>query len=195
MRFNFVIVGFLLISGSVHAQPAGKTVKKLDGLPFCAEILPSKKEVAGTSLGPDECSIVSQQKVFSIQGHIFERMELRIIGNVEGWTVKDGRRGNYFNDAPDIVFTQSQNPGTRLKGIGRYEGATGHGMSLFFPADPKHWNGKLFVTAHGAGSYGSVGTLLPRDPKADFNRLLNVNRFAGLRIDKGYGCGTYAALG
>jgi hypothetical protein len=129
---------------------------------------------------------VSQQKVFSIQGHIFERMELRISGNVEGWAVKDGRRGNYFNDAPDIVFTQSQNPGTRFKGIGRYEGATGHGMSLFFPADPKHWNGKLFVTAHGAGSYGSVGTLLPRDPKADFNPLLNVNRFAGLLIDKGY---------
>jgi Alpha/beta hydrolase domain len=186
MRFNFVIVGFLLISQSVYAQPAGKTVKKLDGLPSCAEILPSKEEIAGKSLGPDECRIVSQQKVFSIQGHIFERMELRISGNVEGWAVKDGRRGNYFNDAPDIVFTQSQNPGTRFKGIGRYEGATGHGMSLFFPADPKHWNGKLFVTAHGAGSYGSVGTLLPRDSKADFNRLLNVNRFAGLLIDKGY---------
>ena len=101
-------------------------------------------------------------------------------------TLKAGRRGNYFNDAPDIVFTQSENPGKRFRGTARYEGTTGHGMSLFFPADPKHWNGKLFVTAHGAGSYGSVGTLLPRDPNADFNPLLNINRFAGLLIDKGY---------
>lgn len=155
MRFNAAIIGCLLITGAVHAQPAPKAVKKLDGLPSCAEILPIKKEVAGKSLGPDDCRILSRQKVFSIQGQVFERMELRISGNVEGWAVKDGRRGNYFNDAPDIVFTQSQNPGARFKGIARYDGATGHGMSLFFPADPKHWNGKLFVTAHGAGSYGS----------------------------------------
>ncbi len=186
MRFKGAIVGCLLISETVHAQPAPKTVIKLDGLPSCSEILPSKKEVAGNSSGPDDCRILSQQKVFSIQGQVFERMELRISGNVEGWAVKDGRRGNYFNDAPDIVFAQSENPGKRFKGIARYDGGTGHGMSLFFPADPKHWNGKLFVTAHGAGSYGSVGTLLPRDPKADFNSLLNINRFAGLLIDKGY---------
>jgi len=186
MKIIAVIVGFVLLAGSVHAQPAAKAAKKLDGLPSCAEILPSKKEIAGKSLGPDDCHIASQQKVFSMQGHVFERMELRISGNVEGWAVKDGRRGNYFNDAPDIVFTQSQNSGARFKGIARYDGATGHGMSLFFPADTKHWNGKLFVTAHGQGSYGSVGTLLPRDPKADFNPLQNVNRFAGLLIDKGY---------
>jgi Alpha/beta hydrolase domain len=186
MRINFIIVGFLLIAGSVYAQSAGKTVKNLAELPSCAEALPGKEDLIGKSSAPDECRIVSQQKVFSMQGYTFERMELRISGNVEGWAIKDGRRGNYFNDAPEIVFTQSKNPGNRLKGIGRYEGVSGHGMSLFFPTDPKRWNGKLFVMAHGAGSYGSVGTLSPRDPKADFNPLLNVNRFAGLLIDKGY---------
>ncbi len=182
MRLNTVIVGLLLISQTVQAQPAAKGAKKLDGLPSCGEILPGKKGAVGS----DDCRVLSQQKVFSVQGHVFERMELRISGSVEGWAVKDGRRGNYFNDAPDIVFVQSENPGKRFKGTARYEGATGHGMSLLFPADPKHWNGKLFVTAHGAGSYGAVGTLLPRDPQAEFNALLNINCFAGLLIDKGY---------
>lgn len=187
MQFTAAVLGLLLFAAVAYSQPAPKGVKKLDGLPSCAEILPNQKDIGGKSVGPDDCRIASQEKVFSIQGHIFERMELRISGNVEGWAIKEGgRRGNYFNDAPDIVFAQSGNSGKRFKGFARYDGATGHGMSLFFPADPKHWNGKLFVTAHGAGSYGSVGTLLPRDPKADFNPLLNINRFAGLLIDKGY---------
>lgn len=182
MKIVPVVLSMFFLAASAQAQPMAKAPKKLDGLPSCAEILPAKQG----AVGPDDCRVQSQQKVFSVQGHVFERMELRISGSVEGWAVKDGRRGNYFNDAPDIVFVQSENPGKRFKGTARYEGATGHGMSLFFPADPKHWNGKLFVTAHGAGSYGSVGTLMPRDPQADFNALLNINRFAGLLIDKGY---------
>lgn len=187
MRLIAAVFASLWIAVFAHAQSASKNAKKLDGLPSCAEILPKRIDGGGKTIGPDDCRIASQEKVFSVQGHVFERMELRISGNVEGWAIKEGgRRGNYFNDAPDIVFTQSENPGKRFKGFARYDGATGHGMSLFFPADPKHWNGKLFVTAHGAGSYGSVGTLLPRDPKADFNPLLNINRFAGLLIDKGY---------
>lgn len=184
MAILLLILGLLMGAAQVQAQPAAKAVKKLDGFPSCVEILPAKP--AGAKQGPDECRIVSQEKVFSVQGHSFERMELRISGTVEGWAVKGGRRGNYFNDAPDIVFVQSENKGQRFKGAGRYEGGSGHGMSLFFPADPKHWNGRLFVTAHGAGSYGAVGTLKPRDPKADFNALQNLNRFAGLLIDKGY---------
>lgn len=186
MRFIAAIAGMLLTAAMAQAQPAPKAPKNLDGLPSCAEILPMKKEVAGKSVGPDDCRILAQQKVFDMQGQIFERLELRVSGNVEGWAIKDGRRGNYFNDAPDMVFAQSQNPGARFKGVARYDGATGHGMSLFFPAEAKHWNGKLFVTAHGAGSYGAVGTLLARDAKADFNALLNINRFVGLLIDKGY---------
>ena len=38
------------------------------------------------------------------------------------------------------------NSGPRFKGIGRYDAATGHGMSLFFPENRADWNGKLFVT-------------------------------------------------
>ena len=42
------------------------------------------------------------------------------------------------------------------------------------------------MTAHGAGSYASVGNLVARDPNAKFNPLQGVNRYVTLMIDKGY---------
>jgi len=154
--------------------------------PSCAEFAPAKKQVGGKSIGVEECSVISEEVVSDIKGQRFRRLELRISGTLEGWFARGGPRGNYFNDAPDFVFTQSGNTGQRFKGIARYEGRTGHGISLFFPENPSNWNGKLYVTAHGAGPYGSVRTLLPRDSNADFNPMTNVNRYVGLMIDKGY---------
>jgi hypothetical protein len=124
--------------------------------------------------------------VFNLKGQRFRRLELRISGTVEGFAVKQGPRTEYFNDAPDFVFAQAGNNGPRFKGIGRYSAATGHGMSLFVPLDAADWNGKLFVTAHGAGAYGAVGTLIPRNPDADFHPLTNHNRYVGLMLDRGY---------
>src|SRR5262252_6078490 len=74
----------------------------------------------------------------------------------------------------------------RSRGVGRYEGATGHGLTILYPEDARNWNGKLFITAHGAGSYGAVGALVARDPTAKFNPLADINRYVGLMIDKGY---------
>ena len=87
--------------------------------------------------------------MFNLKGQRFLRLELRIGGTVEGWSVKQGPRTEYFNDAPDFVFAQSGNNGERFKGFGRYTAASGHGMSLFIPVNAADWNGKLFVTAHG----------------------------------------------
>ena len=185
MKIIFCLIAVISIGDVVDAQTGLKPGKKLDAAPSCAEYLPPPTAVSSAK-GPDECRILSEEKVFNAKGRVFERLELRLSGTLEGWAIKEGRRGNYFNDAPDIVFVQSQNGGRRFKGTGRYEAATGHGISLFFPANAKDWNGKLFVTAHGAGPYGAVGALIPRHPDADFNPLMNVNRFVGLMIDKGY---------
>src|SRR5438552_1888148 len=54
------------------------------------------------------------------------------------------------------------------------------------PANAADWNGKLFVTAHGAGAYGAVHTLIQRNPAVDFNPLTNHNRYVGLMLDRGY---------
>jgi hypothetical protein len=155
-------------------------------LASCDEFLPPRQQVNNKLVGPDKCLIISDDIVFNLKGKPFRRLELRISGTVAGFAVKQGPRVGYFNDAPDLVFTQSGNNGPRFAGIGRYEGATGHGMSLFLPLNAADWNGKLFVTAHGAGPYGGVGALIPRHADADFNPLANVNRYVGLMIDRGY---------
>jgi hypothetical protein len=155
-------------------------------LASCDEFLPPRQQVGDKLVGPDKCLITSDDIVFNLKGKPFRRLELRISGTVAGFAVKQGPRFGYFNDAPDLVFTQSGNNGPRFAGVGRYEGATGHGMSLFLPLNAADWNGKLFVTAHGAGPYGGVGTLIPRHAGADFNPLTNLNRYVGLMIDRGY---------
>lgn len=183
---TFYLLTSLFLFGTVHAQERQREARRSDVAPSCEEFLPVKKPIDGKGIGPDECKIVSEETVFNIKGQKIRRQELRISGTLEGWAAKEGRRANYFTDGPDFVFAQSGNTGRRFKGIARYEGSTGHGISLFFPENPGDWNGKLFVTAHGAGSYASVGTLLPRDPNADFNPLTNVNKYVGLMVDKGY---------
>lgn len=171
--------------GLSEAQQKGKGASRVTG-PSCLEFAPAKRQVEGKSVGQDECVIISEEAVFNAGGDRFQHLELRVSGTVEGWAAKEGPRFNYFNDAPDFVYIQSGNTGQRFKGIARYQGSTGHGISLFFPENPARWNGKLFVTAHGAGAYGAAGALLPRDPNADFNPLTGVNRYVGLMMDKGY---------
>jgi hypothetical protein len=155
-------------------------------LASCDQFLPPRQQVGDKRVGPDKCLVISDDIVFDLKGRPFRRLELRISGTVAGFAVKQGPRVGYFNDAPDLVFTQSGNDGPRFAGIGRYEGATGHGMSLFLPLNAADWNGKLFITAHGAGPYGGVGTLIPRYAEADFNPLTNLNRYVGMMIDRGY---------
>ncbi len=132
----------------------------------CKEFLPPRQQVGDKLVGPDECLIISDDIVFNLKGKPFRRLELRISGTVAGFAVKQGQRVGYFNDAPELVFTQSGNNGPRFAGVGRYEGATGHGMSLFLPLNAADWNGKLFATAHGAGPYGGVDDGTPRPVSA-----------------------------
>ena len=138
-------------------------------------------------MGVEQCLIISEETVFNINGKKFRRVEIRLSGGVEGWASREkGSRAIYFTDGPDFVLTQSGLTGPRAHGVGKYEASTGHGLTIFYPEDARNWNGKLFITAHGAGSYGAVGALVPRDPNAKFNPLADVNRYVGLMIDKGY---------
>src|SRR5262245_48066943 len=133
---------------TVEAQPRDKAPETARApAASCDEFLPPRRQVGGTSVGPDECRILSEGVACNIKGQPFRRIEMRISGTVEGFAVKQGARTEYFNDAPDFVFTQAGNTGPRVHGIGRYSGATGHGITLFVPVNAADWNGKLFVTA------------------------------------------------
>ncbi len=176
----------LLFDGVGFAQEKSKDAR-LKNAASCNEFAPAAKQVMGKNVGIEQCYIVSDETVFNIKGQRFRRVEVRLTGTVEGWASKEkGQRAIYFTDGPDFVFVQSGLKGPRAHGVGRYEAGTGHGMTIMYPENARDWNGKLFVGAHGAGSYGDVGALLPRDPHAKYNRLANVNRYTTLMIDKGF---------
>ena len=180
--FLFAVSVFFLRGAIGFAQEKAIAPQKSQVAVSCNEFALPSKQVIGKSVVVDECQIISEETVFNIKGQKFRRLEIRLTGTVEGWASKRG----LFTDGPDFVFTQLGLAGPRGHGVGRYEASTGHGMTIIYPEDPRHWNGKLYITAHGAGSYDVVGTLVPRDPKATFNPLQNFNRYVTLMIDKGY---------
>ncbi|HEY1372512.1 MAG TPA: alpha/beta hydrolase domain-containing protein [Candidatus Binatia bacterium] len=185
----FIVIAatfLLLFNGAGFAQEKPKDAR-LKNAASCNEFAPAAKQVMGKSVGVEQCYIVSDETVLNIKGQRFRRVEVRLTGTVEGWaSMQKGQRAIYFTDGPDFVFVQSGLKGPRAHGVGRYEAATGHGMTIMYPENARDWNGKLWIGAHGAGSYGDVGYLLPRDPHAKYNRLADVNRYTTLMIDKGY---------
>ena len=182
--FWFVMTVFFLGGSLGFAQETTMTPQENKDAVSCNEFAPPSKQVMGKSVGVEQCEIISEETVFNIKGQKFRRVQIRVTGTVEGWA--SGKRGITFADGPDFVFTQFGVTGPRSYGVGRYEASTGHGMTIIYPEDSRQWNGKLYITAHGAGSYDVVGTLVPRDPKAKFNPLQNFNRYVTLMIDKGY---------
>jgi hypothetical protein len=185
---KFYVVFVLAFASSVSmAQERAKSAKPIKDAVSCNEFASSAKQLMGQFVGVEQCHLISEETVFNINGHKFRRVEVRLSGGVEGWASREkGSRAIYFTDGPDFVLAQSGLTGPRSRGVARYEASTGHGMTIFYPEDAKNWNGKLFITAHGAGSYGAVGALIPRDSNNKFNPLTGVNRYVGLMIDKGY---------
>ena len=186
LRKFYVVLSVLLIGSVASAQERGKPAKAIKDAVPCNEFAQPTKEILGQVVGIEQCHILSEETVFNIHGHKFRRVEVRLSGGVEGWASREkGSRAIYFSDGPDFVLTQSNLTGPRSRGVARYEASTGHGMTIFYPEDARHWNGKFFLTAHGAGSYGAIGALIPSDPNSKFNPLTGINRDVGLMIDKG----------
>lgn len=180
-------MSFLLVGSESVGQEKTNTAQKMRDAVPCNEFASPGKQVTGHTVGVEQCQIISEETVFNIKGHKFRRVELRLTGAVEGWASREkGSRAVYFTDGPDFVFAQSGLTGPHARGVGRYEASTGHGMTILYPEDSRHWNRKLFMSAHGAGSYGAVGTLIPRDPNLKFNPLQGINRYVVTMMDKGY---------
>src|ERR1041384_5315070 len=172
MRRIIFFIAILVFAAPVAAQERSRAAKATKDGVSCSEFAQPIKQLFGQSVGVEQCQIISEETVFNIKGQKFRRLEVRLSGGVEGWASREkGARAIYFTDGPDFVLTQSGLTGPRSHGVGRYEGATGHGLTILYPENAHDWNGKLFITAHGAGSYGAVGALVPRDPAAQFNPL------------------------
>ena len=150
----------------------------------CSSFIGPLIEVAGTSVGPEQCTF-TESTVRSASGEIYRRLEIGINGTIEGYTPKEGTRREMFTDAPEFALAQRGNLGPYYHGIGYYYAAKSSGMTLFVPESAEDWNGKLFVQAHGSGSYSPIGELPPRQP-GEYALRQGANSYAGLMIDQGY---------
>src|SRR5690349_19583767 len=127
-KYFFLLITVLFVS-SIGAQEHARSVKVIKDAVSCNEFAQSGKQLFGQRVGVEQCEIVSEETVFNIKGQKFRRLEVRLSGGVEGWASREkGSRAIYFTDGPDFVLVQSGLTGPRSRGVGRYEGTTGHGL-------------------------------------------------------------------
>ncbi|MCZ6751741.1 MAG: alpha/beta hydrolase domain-containing protein [Acidobacteria bacterium] len=167
-------------AADLRAQSAGGAVS-------CNEFLVPRVEVKGKQVGQESCQMIESDLDF--QGRKFRRLDMGISGTVAGYTLKDNsaRYANYINEYPEIVYPQAGVNAPFYHGIGRYEAAQGTSVTLMYPEDRSAWNGKMYVTAHGAGrsfKYATLKTwdrnLNPADPLSD------ISKYEKLMLEKGY---------
>jgi hypothetical protein len=132
------------------AQNAGSAITP------CDELLPPLRVVLKTvgegqfKVGPNSCSMT--ESTLTVDGRKYIRIDLGLDGNVDGFvsTNPDGDYRGYLTNAPEFVFPQTDDEGPIVIAIATYRKAQGAAMSVFYPADRNAWNGKMWVTAHGA---------------------------------------------
>lgn len=118
-------------------------------------------------------------------GERYRRIDIGITGEAQGAIAREGARGAYFTTAPEFVFVQTGNPQWQPATV-RYEAAEGMGVTLLLPGQQR-WNGKLFLTAHGAGRSHAAGNLKPWDSRVSSNAPLeDLTRYELLMLEKGY---------
>ena len=158
----------------------------------CNEFMVSREYVNGELVGQEDCQM--QQTGFTYQGQRYKRIDMRVSGTVSGATSitdpvpedysenREGEMAEYFNSAPDFVFTQfDQNEWSTY--VARYEGAAGVGVNAFFPESEGQWNGKLFFVVTGTGLC-SRDTVAESGDRSD--PLRDVSKYDKLMLEKGY---------
>ena len=151
----------------------------------CNEFLVPKQTIRGKQIGQEDCTLIETD--FSHAGRRFRRMDMGVGGTIDGYLVKEGRYSFYFGSNPEFTYAQGGNPNPLFYGTGRYDAERGSAVVLMYPLDPNTWNGKMFVTAHGAGRSFVRGSLRrwdqnlnPGDPLSD------ISKYERLMLEKGF---------
>lgn len=185
--------GFLLLTACAGAR-ADSTA--LSAERSCREFLVEQHEVGDRRIGQEDCLmrevVVTDDTWPEIaevlgtrQGRTYRRIEIGLTGTLAGYAVTSGPRIVTFTSAPEFVFVQSGNPAQPLPGVLRYDMYRGASMSLIFPED-RAWNGRLFVTLPGMGSY-RAGTSKTWDRNYDPAQPMgDVEKHHKLMLLKGY---------
>jgi len=175
------VVAGLALAGRGDVRWVARAAQEGD----CSAAIGPRTVVDGHSVGPEVCVIREERTIENASGVPYRRVEIALDGTLAGVATLSGPRSEMFTDVPEFALAQRDNDSERLPGVAHYSGDKGTGLTLFYPASPADWNGLLYVTAHGAGSYAPVGELVPR--RADqFAPLTGANSYVGPMIDKGY---------
>src|SRR5262245_24673699 len=131
----------------------------------CEDMLPPPRLVKNTKgtrdfkVGPTACFLVERNE--TVAGRKFIRLQVGLDGKADGYvsTNPKGDYRGYMTNAPDLVFPQTADSGPVVLAIVDYLMANGAMMSVLYPDDKAAWNGKVYVTVHGATTRGE--TLVP----------------------------------
>ncbi len=195
-NWSILAVATLLSVAGQTETPRAADAVTLSPEVSCAPFMAPKRVVHGESIGQEDCrmrdSVVIDDtwpEVASVLGtpqtRKYRRVEIGLTGTLAGYAVKDGPRMVTFTSAPEFVFVQGGNTTEPMPGVLRYDMLMGASMSLFYPEDGT-WNGKLFVTLPGMGSY-RAGDIRKWDRNVDLAApMADVNKYEKLMLAKGY---------
>lgn len=178
----------LIVGGLVALASIGSTAMAQGPAPDgqdCRALLLAPRVSRGKPVGPSACRMLETPMVF--EGRDWRRLDIGVSGAVEGYLPKTGQYLNYFTSAPDLVFPQGLNTGPILHGVGAYDMAKGHAITLLYPAARAAWNGKMYVTLHGRGRSFKRGTQKAWNRNLDAaNPVGDLSKFELLMLRKGY---------
>lgn len=129
----------------------------------CAQWMLEARVEDGKRVGPDACFV--HERTAELDGKRFTRLDLGVSGTARGYIVAEGVRSAYFTTAPEFVFVQTGSDAAWSKATVRYEAEKGAGIALLLPDNRADWNGKLWLSVHGAGRSFEKGSLRPWDDR------------------------------
>lgn len=183
--FFAILAGVLSAPSPLPAQQgANPSVRS------CNEFLVPKQTIRGKQIGQEDCKLIETD--LTLAGRQFRRMDMGISGTLDGYLAKEGRYNFYFGSNPEFTYAQAGNRNPLFYGIGRYDADKGSSVTFLYPLDASTpggngWNGKMFVTAHGAGRSFKRGTLARWDKNlSPANPLSDISKYERLMLEKGF---------
>jgi hypothetical protein len=153
--------------------------------PSCDQFMIAQEQVNGKAVGQESCRVI--EHAVTLDGRKYRRLDIGITGTIDGYTATAGVRDAYFTTAPEFVFTQVGNTSELRQGIGRYEAEKGSAVVLLYPEEPGAWNGRMWLTAHGAGPSFREGTLKAWDKNYDSaDPWKDISKYERLMLSKGF---------
>lgn len=142
------------------ARPSARPAEPTGGV-TCNDMLPPVRVVKGPKTGREfkvgATSCLLMERSATVGGRQYVRLDVGLDGSTDGYvsTNPKGDYRGYMTNAPDLVFPQTADPGPIVLSVVGYSMNQGAVMSIFYPVDRAAWNGKVWVTAHGANRGGA----------------------------------------